>query len=763
MAQDSDIGATISVEVTALDGPTVTASSATPVVRSAAPTGGVCGLGGVVGDADSTVFTVSCSGWSDYYGVRGYTPLTYELQWWGCDSHGDNCSLEKDDTPTTNPQGQGMLSGFSDSPGDDEYRGLDHVTVIICEHDGSCTSLDYPIYLADDGRPYNNPASPPTINGHVWLGETLSADRGAWSGSPNGYSYQWMNCADVPGYEIEQRHDAVDEDGCAPIAGATGETYTVQPKDLGSALVVEVTATNGQGPTVVDSPTTRLVVHAPPTNTARPTVTGTNSGGHPVSGDTLTAARGSWTGDTSGGFSYQWQRCDTHGANCNPISGATSATYTVQPSDIGSTIVIDITATNGDGLSTDAISLPTSVEPTAPSNTVQPQIETSSPLVGTQVSATTGTWTGPPAPAGGDFAYQWYRCRTGCTRIDGATAGTYTPVEDDFGDQLAVVVTASTLGGSASSDLNHANLTHKVAHADVSVSIDSGPDDATDSTSATFTFSSNDDPNVNFECRLDEHDMSPCSSPVAYSHLSEGDHSFSVHATDSLGLESGVNPTDPVREWTVDTTAPVVTIDSAPSGSTSATTAGFRFHADDPNASFECTLDGGSWTACASPRSYSSLALGDHSFRVRATDAAENVSAPVSAGWAVLAAPTNTPPQTPTPTPTPTPANPTTPTPPTLTHVTLSEPTLTKTQPVKVTFAVNKPGTVTIAITRALNGKTKKIGTVTLDVGKAGQGHYLLRTRIGRRSLLKGRYTLALQLAAGTQHSTTVTKQLTVR
>ena len=132
--------------------------------------------------------------------------------------------------------------------------------------------------------------------------------------------------------------------------------------------------------------------------------------------------------------------------------------------------------------------------------------------------------------------------------------------------------------------------------------------------------------------------MGPCSSPVAYNHLSEGDHSFSVHATDSLGLESGVNPTDPVWEWTVDTTAPVVTIDSAPSGNTSATVASFRFHADDPNASFKCKLDGGSWTACVSPLSDSSLTLGGHSFQLRATDEAENVSAPVSVAWTVITA-----------------------------------------------------------------------------------------------------------------------------
>ncbi len=254
------------------------------------------------------------------------------------------------------------------------------------------------------------------------------------------------------------------------------------------------------------------------------------------------------------------------------------------------------------------------------------------------MSASTGTWTGPPVPAAGDFGYKWYRCGDGCTLIGGATASSYTPVEADFGYKLAVVVTASTAGGSVSSNLSNAVRTDPVAHTDIFLSIDSGPNDLADADSATFTFSSPQEPNVDFECFLDEVSVGSCTSPASYTDLAEGEHSFSVHATDFLGLESGVNTTDPVWEWTIDTTAPAVTFDSAPSGSTSATVASFSFHADDPAATFECKLDDGSWTACVSPLSDSSLTLGGHSFQLRATDEAENVSAPVSVAWTVITA-----------------------------------------------------------------------------------------------------------------------------
>ncbi len=68
-------------------------------------------------------------------------------------------------------------------------------------------------------------------------------------------------------------------------------------------------------------------------------------------------------------------------------------------------------------------------------------------------------------------------------------------------------------------------------------------------------------------------------------------------------------------------------------------TAVFSFSADEP-ASFSCSLDGGAWTACGSPKTYSDLAAGWHDFAVRAVDEAGNVDpTPAQTRWHASAGP----------------------------------------------------------------------------------------------------------------------------
>jgi hypothetical protein len=88
-----------------------------------------------------------------------------------------------------------------------------------------------------------------------------------------------------------------------------------------------------------------------------------------------------------------------------------------------------------------------------------------------------------------------------------------------------------------------------------------------------------------------------------------------------------------------DTTPPETTIDSGPSGQVEATTASFTFSADEAGATFDCRLDTGSFSDCASPKTYSGLALGEHTFSVRAVDSAGNVDpTPATRTWTVVGA-----------------------------------------------------------------------------------------------------------------------------
>ena len=64
--------------------------------------------------------------------------------------------------------------------------------------------------------------------------------------------------------------------------------------------------------------------------------------------------------------------------------------------------------------------------------------------------------------------------------------------------------------------------------------------------------------------------------------------------------------------------------------------ASFAFHASQTGSTFACRLDGGSFSGCASPATYTGLANGSHTFDVRATDPAGNTDgSPASRTWTV--------------------------------------------------------------------------------------------------------------------------------
>jgi hypothetical protein len=95
-------------------------------------------------------------------------------------------------------------------------------------------------------------SSLPTISGVAEQGQVLTAGAGEWSGTPTATSLQWEQCNSA-GL------------ACAPVAGATGATFTVPAGAVGATVRVQQTAANGAGfgPPAASAPTATVVSNVP--------------------------------------------------------------------------------------------------------------------------------------------------------------------------------------------------------------------------------------------------------------------------------------------------------------------------------------------------------------------------------------------------------------------------------------------------------------------------------------------------------------------
>jgi hypothetical protein len=161
----------------------------------------------------------------------------------------------------------------------------------------------------------------------------------------------------------------------------------------------------------------------------------------------------------------------------------------------------------------------------------------------------------------------------------------------------------------------------------------STPPLSTSSSSASFSFTST-EANSTFACSLDGSAFAACTTPNSYTGLSGGSHTFQVRATDPAG---NTDSTPASFTWTVtDSTPPETTITNSPSASTNRTGASFSFTSNEAGSTFQCKLDGGSFGGCTSPKSYTGVALGTHTFQVRAIDPASNIDpTPATYTWTV--------------------------------------------------------------------------------------------------------------------------------
>jgi hypothetical protein len=197
---------------------------------------------------------------------------------------------------------------------------------------------------------------------------------------------------------------------------------------------------------------------------------------------------------------------------------------------------------------------------------------------------------------------------------------------------------------SRESSLNRPELVIRFAAPDTrapATTIDSGPSGTVSGTNATFAFSSN-EAAATFECSLDGAAFAACVSPKTFSNLAVGDHTLRVRAKDAAG---NVDASPAVRSWKVelapDVAPPDTGILTKPSNPSPTHSPSFTFTGTDDSSpasqlTYECKLDAAAFAPCASPKNYTTLAHGIHTFQVRATDLAGRVDpSPASYTWMV--------------------------------------------------------------------------------------------------------------------------------
>jgi thermitase len=195
------------------------------------------------------------------------------------------------------------------------------------------------------------------LTGAPQVGQVLVRGIGGWTGSTGlaVSNLQWQRC---------------DAAGGTCVYLTNQSSYTVQSADSGSTIKLAFSVGNlvGSVPAAVLSPVvggTTTTTTSAPANTSPPAISGT-----PQAGQTLAGTTGSWSGSPTS-YAYQWQDCDSGGANCTDINAAVASSYIAQGADVGHTLRLVVTAVNSAG-STTATSAATAVVIAAPSTTPTP-------------------------------------------------------------------------------------------------------------------------------------------------------------------------------------------------------------------------------------------------------------------------------------------------------------------------------------------------------------------------------------------------------
>lgn len=344
------------------------------------------------------------------------SPSRYEYQWRLCDASGESCA-----------DIEGASSESFTVPAVDVGKTL-RVFVTAVNGGGSTSAVSAASsVIAAASAPVNTTA--PAITGPAQDGIRLAAGPGVWSGTPASYAYQWEACNSSG-------------EACHGIEGATDSEYALTDGDVGTRIRVLVTATNAAGSAESTSSPTAAIAAEPPSELRPPVVSGT-AGVHQV----LQADHGAWYG-TGTLYAYQWERCNSEGAECEAVPEADESEYDLQEADEGKTLRVRV------GVGSVAGSLSDVSQATPPVGAAGALADSSPPTIsgtpqsGQTLTAASGSWSGHGTVS---FAYQWQSCNSfggSCEAISGATSATFTPGSGQLGQTLRVAVTATDLEGT---------------------------------------------------------------------------------------------------------------------------------------------------------------------------------------------------------------------------------------------------------------------------------------------------------------------------
>jgi hypothetical protein len=147
-------------------------------------------------------------------------------------------------------------------------------------------------------------------------------------------------------------------------------------------------------------------------------------------------------------YAFQWQRCDGSGSGCEDVLGATAQDYVLVHADAGHAMRARVVASNAKGSDSavTAASAPVGLLPPADGSATL-----AGPMrAGEELSVSDVRFDGTP-PFG--LAYAWLRCSSGaCDQIAGADGATYVLADEDVGQTIRALVTASNPAGSSSAE-----------------------------------------------------------------------------------------------------------------------------------------------------------------------------------------------------------------------------------------------------------------------------------------------------------------------